>query len=302
MSSASLAQRTVRRIGWAGIWGRLGCYWALIKDLQTGLLVLTAAAAYATGCCTNLHGGALAELAGSLLLAVSGCTILNMVYDRDIDARMPRTAARPLPTGRLGPAEALVLGSLLAVGGVVWAFAIDGLYGGVVLAGLLLDALVYTVWLKRRTPYAILIGGLSGGMPALAGRALATGQLDAVGLLLALGVLLWIPTHIMTFTIKYQGDYARAGIPTFPAVYGVTATRAIIAVSTVLAVAVFLAAGALVHLPPVYAQVAWGLGLALIGLVLLALVRPDARLNFVLYKGASVYMLGMMIVFILGGL
>jgi len=302
MSSASLVQRLARQPGRAGVWVRLGCYWALIKDLQTGLLVLTAAAAYATGCCTNLHGGALAEMAGSLLLAVSGCTILNMVYDRDIDARMQRTARRPLPAGRVSPTEALVLGGLLASGGTAWALAIDGLYGGVVLAGLLLDALVYTVWLKRRTPYSILIGGLSGGMPALAGRVLATGQIDGVGLLLALGVLLWIPTHIMTFTIKYQSEYARAGIPTFPAVYGVAATRAIIAISTVLAVAVFMAAGVLLHLPPAYAQVTWGLGAALVGLVLLALVRPDARLNFVLYKGASVYMLGVMIVFILGGL
>jgi protoheme IX farnesyltransferase len=295
-------QSAAQRVHWAGAWAHLASYWALIKDLQTGLLVLTAAAAYATGCCTNLDGGSLAEMAASLFLAVSGCTILNMVYDRDIDARMQRTAGRPLPAGRVSPAEALVLGGLLAAGGTAWAMVIDGQYGGVVLAGLLLDALVYTVWLKRRTPYAILIGGLSGGMPALAGRVLATGQIDGVGLLLALGVLLWIPTHIMTFTIKYQADYARAGIPTFPAAYGVAVTRAIIAVSTVLCVAVFTAVGGLIHLPPFYAWAAWGLGAALVGLVLLALLRPNRRLNFALYKGASIYMLGMVIILILGGL
>ena len=278
------------------------CYWALIKNLQTGLLVLTALAAYATGCCTNIHGGAVAEMAASMFLAVSSCTILNMVYDRDIDALMQRTAGRPIPSGRVSSSEALVIGSLLAAGGLAWAFAIDERYGGVVLAGVLLDGLVYTVWLKRRTPYAILVGGLSGGMPALAGRVLAVGQFDGVGLLLALGVLLWIPTHIMTFTIKYQADYARAGIPTFPAVYGVAATRAFIAISTILSVGVFLSAAALIHLPPIYSAATWGLGLALIFLDVITLVCPGARLNFILYKGASVYMLGMMLVLILGGL
>jgi heme o synthase len=296
------SKRWAWQLHWPEAAARLGSYWALIKDLQTGLLVLTSAAAYATGCCTNLNGGSLAELAGSLFLAVSGCTILNMVYDRDIDARMQRTAGRPLPSGRVNPGEALALGALLAFAGTGWAMAINGLYGAVILAGLLLDGLVYTVWLKRRSPYAILIGGLSGGMPALAGRALATGQIDLVGVLLALGVLLWIPTHIMTFTIKYQGDYARAGIPTFPAVYGVAVTRAIIALATVLCVAVFGAAAALIHLPAVYAQLAWGLGAALAALVLLAWAVPDKRLNFALYKGASIYMLGMVLVLILGGI
>jgi protoheme IX farnesyltransferase len=277
-------------------------YWSLIKDLQTGLLVLTAVAAYATGCCTNPRDGSLAGLVGSLFLAVGGCTILNMVYDRDIDALMQRTACRPLPAGRIAPREALILGSLLSGGGVIWSFVMDPLYGGVVLAGLLLDAVVYTVWLKRRTPYAILIGGLSGGMPVLAGRVLAVGQVDAIGLLLALGVLLWIPTHIMTFNIKHAADYARAGIPTFPSTYGVTVTRAIIALSTVLAVTAFLAAGSLLGLTPIYHLGVRLLGGALIILVLLGLARPGPKLNFILYKGASIYMLGTMLILIFGGL
>lgn len=281
---------------------RLRSYWSLIKDLQTGLLVLTAVAAYATGCCTNLHGGSLAGLIGSLFLAVGGCTILNMVYDRDIDARMKRTACRPLPAGRIKPREALILGCLLSGGGVTWAFTLDPLYGGVVLAGLLLDAVVYTVWLKRRTPYAILIGGLSGGMPALAGRVLAVGQIDAIGLLLALGVLLWIPTHIMTFNIKHTADYAQAGIPTFPSTYGIPITRAIIALSTVLTVAAFLTAGSLLGLAPAYRLGVGMLGGVLIVMVLMGLARPSQKLNFILYKGASIYMLGTMLVLIFGGL
>ena len=110
-----------------------------------------------------------------------------------------------------------------------WAVLLSPLYGLVVFAGLFFDVVVYTIWLKRRTPYSIIIGGLSGGMPVLAGRALAVGQIDAVGMLLALAVLFWIPTHIMTFSIRHKEDYASAGVPTFPSAYGVAATRTIIA-------------------------------------------------------------------------
>ena len=109
------------------------------------------------------------------------------------------------------------------------------LYGAIVFAGLFFDVVVYTIWLKRRTPYSIIIGGLAGGMPVLAGRALAVGQIDTVGVMLALGVLFWIPTHIMTFSMRHFDDYQTAGVPTFPAAYGFYATRVIIAVSSLAA-------------------------------------------------------------------
>ena len=153
---------------------------------------------------------------GSLFLAISGSTVLNMAYDRDIDSVMKRTCWRPLPSGQVSVREAVLLGSILSALGVGWALALAPLYGAVVFAGLFFDAVVYTAWLKRRTPYAILIGGLAGGMPVLAGRVLAIGYIDAVGVMLALGVLLWIPTHIMTFSMRHFDDYRAAGIPTFP--------------------------------------------------------------------------------------
>jgi len=281
--------------------GRLRAYWVLVKDLQTGLLIVTAAAGFASGCCANSGTPTLLGMLGSLFFAVGGCTILNMAFDRDIDARMQRTAKRPLPAGKILPAEAWTLGGLMTAGGLVWALIINPLYALMVLIGVALNALVYTVWLKRRTPYAILIGGLAGGMPALSGRVLATGQVDWTGVLLALGVLLWIPTHIMTFTIKYQEDYARAGLPTFPAVYGVRVTRLIIAVSSVLVALVLLITGWLIGVPAgIFIGLAV-LGVALLGLTALAMVHPTQALNFSLYKGASIYMLLAMILFIVSG-
>ncbi len=281
---------------------RLGQYFALIKSLQTGLLLVTAAAGYVSGCCLNITAGSLAAMLGSLFLAISGSTVLNMVCDRDIDARMARTAWRPLPAGEISSAEGWNLGGLLVAGGLGWSAWIDLRYAAVVLAGVFFDVVIYTLLLKRRTPYSILIGGLAGGMPALAGRVLAIGQADAVGCLLALGVLLWIPTHIMTFSIKHREDYARAGVPTFPAAYGEAVTRRVIAGSTLLATGSLITAAWLVGLSNSLMAMLVAAGLSLSVVVFIGMVYPGPRLNFALYKGASIYMLVAMSLLIAGGL
>jgi protoheme IX farnesyltransferase len=270
---------------------RVRRYWPLIKSLQTGLLLLTGLAGYMSARCPYTGWKSMLALAGSLLLTISGSTILNMWYDRDIDARMGRTKQRPLPSGQVSPQEALRLGLVLSTAGVGWAVALDPLYGLVVFAGLFFDVVVYTIWLKRRTPWSIVWGGISGGMPALAGRALGTGQIEWIGLALSLAVLFWIPTHILTFNLRYLDDYRRAGVPTLPAVYGERATRATIALSSLLAAAMMGGA-------------AYGVGLTIgclrlmvvlsAGLLLLAsssVFRPSERANFGLFKYASLYML-----------
>jgi protoheme IX farnesyltransferase len=171
----------------------------------------------------------------------------------------------------------------------------------VIAAGVFFDVIVYTIFLKRRTPYSILIGGLAGGMPALAGRVLAVGKVDGIGLLLALGVLLWIPTHILTFSIKHREDYARANLPTFPSVYGEGVTRKIVAVSTILAVLVLFIDGLWIGLS---LPILLGMGLSgglLSGIVFWSLWKPCSSLNKVLYRGASIYMLASMLLVIMGG-
>jgi len=251
--------------------------------------------------CPVTHWTTLVGLTASLFLAISGSTILNMVYDRDIDARMRRTAARPLPSGKIRPREALWVGITLAVIGVGWALALDLLYGAVVFAGLFFDVVVYTIWLKRRTAWSIVWGGISGGMPALAGRVLGTGEFDAIGLLLALGVLFWIPTHIMTFSMRYFDDYRTAGIPTFPSTYGFAVTRVVIAVSSLLAAAAMIAAAVEIGLAWGYLRLLVVLSAGLLGLAVFSLVRPSERLNFGLFKFASLYMLNAMLLIFLEG-
>jgi len=240
-------------------------------------------------------------LTGSLLLSISGSTALNMWYDRDIDAKMPRTSNRPLSTGDTKPREALIFGLVLSIIGIGWALVLDPLYGILVFAGLFFDVVVYTIWLKRRTAWSIVWGGISGGMPILAGRALGIGSIDWIGIALAAAVLFWIPTHILTFSMRYHEDYKAANIPTFPSVYNNQTTRLIIAVSSVLtALAMGLAA--------IGVGMTWGflrlMAVLSVGLLVLAvssLTLPSERITFGLFKYASLYMLSSMLLLFAGG-
>jgi len=274
-------------------------YAPLFKSLQTGLLLLTGLAGYMSARCPIFNVFTVLSVAGSLFLAISGSTILNMWYDRDIDAQMGRTAKRPIPSGQVSPAGALRLGLLLSFAGVAWAVAMDPLYGAIVFAGLFFDVVVYTIWLKRRTPWSIVWGGLAGGMPILAGRALGMGQIEWVGVALALAVLFWIPTHILTFAMRYHEDYRRAGVPTIPAAYGFAATRTIIALSSILAAVMMGVAAFGIGLEIGYLRVMAVLSVGLLALAIRSLVRPSERINFGLFKYASLYMMGAMLLLML---
>ncbi|MDW8227833.1 MAG: heme o synthase [Anaerolineales bacterium] len=273
---------------------KLRLYLPLIKTLQTGLLLATGLAGYLSAH-TTPSGWTLLGVAGSLFLAISGSTVLNMWYDRDIDAVMNRTHHRPLANGRVSPAEALRLGLILAVLGVGWAVAMSPLYGLVVFAGLFLDVVVYTIWLKRRTCWSIVWGGISGGMPILAGRVMATGQIDLVGILLAMAVLFWIPTHILTFSMRYLNDYQAARIPTFPSTYGFETTRAIIALSAIVAAASMGVAGVMIGVQAGFLRLMAVLSAGLLVLSFATVFRPSERVNYSLFKYASLYMLASMI-------
>ena len=282
----------------SGVRTRLRVYWSLIKSLQTGLLLLTGLAGYMSARCPVTTWHTLLGLTGSLFLAISGSTVLNMWYDRDIDAKMGRTAKRPIPSGQISPREGLIFGLTLAFLGVGWAVALDPLYALVVFAGLFFDVVIYTIWLKRRTPWGIVWGGIAGGMPILAGRVLGIGHIDWIGLLLALAILFWIPTHILTFSMRYYEDYKRAGIPTFPSTYGFATTRKIIAFSSVVAALMIAAASFGIGMTWGYLRLLGVLSIGLFFLAIIAVTRPSKQVNFGLFKYASLYMLSSMILMV----
>lgn len=265
---------------------------ALTKPKQTGLLLVTAVGAYALTAAPAIDAVRLIVGTCALALAISGCTVLNMVLDRDIDAKMDRTASRPLPRGEVSVRQAVTVGVAMSAAGLALAAACSAAFLVVVGAGLFFDLVVYTAWLKRRSPLSILIGGLSGGMPALAGRVLALGRVDAVGVMLALGVVLWIPAHILTLATRHAKEYERAGVPVWPSVYGERSARRAIAVGSVLGTIVLTVAGLVEGITRGAIVTLVLLGLALDALAALVLVSPTDEHNWVLFKAASVYMLG----------
>ncbi len=291
---AGIAARNVQEIK---LKSRIRSYWSLIKSLQTGLLLMTGVAGYLSAH-ASMHWADLLGLIPSLFLAIGGSTILNMWWDRDIDSRMKRTHMRPAPSGDLRPGEVLLLGLIVSTAGIAWALSLNLRYGLVVFAGLFFDVVIYTMWLKRRTCWSIVWGGIAGAMPVLSGRVLATGQIDTIGLLLAASILFWIPTHTLTFSLKFFEDYQAAGVPTFPSTYGTHFTRLSIAISSIIA-------GLAMILASVWIGVAEGI-LALIIIlsgVLLFLAatvvfRPSDKTNLRLYKYASIYMLCTMLLII----
>jgi protoheme IX farnesyltransferase len=277
------------------ILAKLRLYWSLTKSLQTGLLLSTGLSGFMSARCPVMHWYDFLGLAVSLFLAIAGSTIINMWYDRDIDAVMNRTHHRPLAEGRLTPNEALRLGLVLSVLGVGMAAVMSPLYGLIVFAGLFFDVVIYTLWLKRRTCWSIVLGGIAGGMPILAGRAFGTGSIDGIGILLALAVLFWIPTHILTFSMRYFDDYQAAMIPTFPSAYGFHFTRLVIAISSVIAALSISAAGILIGMQWGFVRLLAVLSAGLMLLAIATVIRPTERINFGLFKYASLFMLSAMI-------
>ncbi|RLD74771.1 MAG: hypothetical protein DRJ10_16480, partial [Bacteroidetes bacterium] len=162
---------------------KIKAYWKLIKSLQTLLLLLTGVTGFISSRCPYTSWDLTLLMVISLFLAISGTTVFNMVFDRDIDAKMKRTQKRPLPMGEISSKEAIIFGLILTIVGLAIAFYLSILYGIIVLAGLFIDFIVYTVWLKRLSAWSILWGGISGGMPILAGRVLGVGEVDIIGIL-----------------------------------------------------------------------------------------------------------------------
>lgn len=285
---------------WKLISERLKLYLPLIKHLQTGLLVITGFTGYASAKPAEMSFFIISGLLGSLFLTISGSTVLNMVWDRDIDSRMNRTTNRPLPAGRLHSIEASILGVTLSVIGMAWAFSLSLFFAVVLFSGLFLDVIVYTIWLKRKTAWSIVWGGVSGGMPILAGRVLGLGEIDWIGIVLCLAILLWIPTHILTFSMRFYDDYSRARIPTFPSTYGYNNTRRVIALSS-LGAAMAMGTGAwALGIAMGYLQVLVLLSVGILALGILSVYHPSERINFSLFKYASLYMLGSMVLVVFG--
>ncbi len=188
-----------------------------------------------------------------IALGAGAAGAINMWYERDIDRLMRRTASRPVAAGRVDPDEALCYGIVLSVMSVVtMGLATNAVAAAALALSIAYYVFVYTVWLKRRTPQNIVIGGAAGAFPPIIGWAAVTGHVALLPVLLFTIVFLWTPPHFWSLSLYACGDYSRAGVPMLPVVAGRRATRRQIVLYTLILVPVSLAPWALHLTGPVY--------------------------------------------------
>ena len=177
-----------------------------------------------------------------IAVASGAAGAINMWFDRDIDAVMRRTAKRPIPDGRIAPRAALAFGIWLSVGSVTVMWMATNVAAAAILAlSIAFYVFVYTMWLKRRTPQNIVIGGAAGAFPPVIGWAAATGSVELAPVALFAIIFFWTPPHFWALSLFAHADYARAGVPMLPVVAGARETRRQILLYTLVLVGVSLA-------------------------------------------------------------
>jgi protoheme IX farnesyltransferase len=204
---------------------RVRDYFALLKPRVMSLVVFTgfAGLVVAPG---SLHPLLAAVAVLCIAVGAGAAGAINMWYDRDIDALMERTRKRPIPAGRVAPDKALAFGVTLAVLSVaLMGVAINWTAAALLALAIGFYVFVYTIWLKRRTPQNIVIGGAAGAFPPMIGWAAVTGAISLESVSLFLIIFMWTPPHFWALALYRTGDYAKAGVPMLPVVAGKAETR-----------------------------------------------------------------------------
>ena len=220
-------------------------------------------------------------VAGTLVataLAVASAHVFNALLERDVDALMARTERRPLASGRLAVSHAVTYGALLGLASLaLMAACANPLAVALTVAGILAYDLVYTLWLKRRTPWNTLVGGVAGGIPPLIGWAAAAGSLSWAAAVLFLMMVVWQPLHFFALSLLVADDYRRAGLPMVVVVHGPQATlNQIVGYATILMM-LSVALHATGAAGPLYLLTALGLGAVYVAAALRAARRGPAE-------------------------
>jgi len=267
----------------------VGDYFDLTKPKVQSLLLLTTVTTMEVAGSPSVSRVALTCLGG--YLSAGGAGAVNHYWDRDIDARMKRTADRPVPSGRISPRAALTFGfGLAAASFVLMTLTLGVLAASLALGGFVGYVGVYTIGLKRRTPHNIVIGGAAGAMPPLVGWAATTGSLSWTAVYLFAIVFYWTPPHFWALSLLMKDEYAEVGVPMLPVVKGERETRRQILLYTLLLYAVTqlpFCAGAF---GGVYLISSMGLGIGFIAGSVLLYRRADRRTALRLYLFSMLYL------------
>jgi protoheme IX farnesyltransferase len=203
----------------------VGDFVALLKPRVMSLVVFTGFAGMvaAPG---HIHPLLAAIAVLCIAVGAGAAGAINMWYDRDIDALMTRTRDRPIPAGRMDPSETLAFGVVLSIGSVLtMALAVNFAAAALLALSIGFYVFVYTMWLKRRTPQNIVIGGAAGAFPPMIGWSAVTGDVGLASIALFLIIFMWTPPHFWALALFRAGEYARAGVPMLPVVAGTRATK-----------------------------------------------------------------------------
>jgi len=267
----------------------LSDYLELTKPkVQSLLLLTTIATMYVAG---DPSPGLVALTCLGGYLSAGGAGAVNHWFDRDIDGLMTRTANRPIPAGRIAPRSALIFGCLLAVLSLLeLSLSVNPLAAALSFSGFLGYVFIYTVWLKRRTPQNIVIGGAAGAVPPLVGWAAVTGSLSGTALFLFFIVFFWTPPHFWALSLLMKDEYKRVGVPMMPVVRGEAETRRQILLYSILLYAVtqlpFCAGG----FGDIYLVASLTLGVGFIGGALRLYRRADRASALRLYLYSLAYL------------
>ena len=232
----------------------------------------------------------IATLIGGTLSA-GGANAINCWYDRDIDGIMRRTQSRPMVTGEVEASHGLAFG--VGLGAIAFAFlwgTTTLMAASLALSALLFYVFIYTVWLKRRTPQNIVIGGAAGAFPPMVGWAAVTGDISLAPLVMFAIIFFWTPPHFWALALRLKDDYAEAGVPMLPVTNGPAYTRLQILRYSVMLVVVSLMLGPGAELNIIYYATALGSGAVFIAMAFQLWRRPETTAPISLYKYSLLYL------------
>jgi protoheme IX farnesyltransferase len=218
--------------------------------------------------------------------------------DRDIDAIMDRTKDRPIPSGRVSPRNALIFGLILTAISLIFSWFINIWAFILMVIGLFDNIIVYSKWLKRRSQSNILLGGFSGGAPALIGYVTVTTQNIEIGIVMAALVFLWIPTHIWSLALHVKKDYQKANVPMLPVVANEQKSVRIIAGTTIMMVFFSILPFFFNQFGLIYLITTIIFGTIMLALSLWLLIKPSERASWTVFKFSSPYLTAIFIAFI----
>jgi heme o synthase len=276
-------------------------YYELTKPKIWYLLVFTALGSALTA--SFLFDKPLTPLTWILLLGgiAAGSAAADTITgynDRDIDAIMDRTKDRPIPSGRISPKNALIFGLILTAIALIFSWFINLWAFLLMMFGLFDNIIIYSKWLKRRSQSNIILGGFSGGVPALIGYVAVTTQNIEIGLVMAGLVFLWIPTHIWSLALHVRKDYLKAKVPMLPVVSEEKRAVRIIAITTLIMVLFSILPFFFHQFGHIYLVTATIFGATMLGLSLWLLLKPTERASWTVFKFSSPYLTAVFIAFI----